>query len=175
MKAANISYEKNVLRNGYPLDLKQWQIDLISAADKNRFIKGSSFDANWLATRSDVFTWTKNIIGDSWQHEGIDLYFKNINIPETISVDAESFSGTFSFCVSGQESLADKGIDIYPGMILGEGLIIVNSDLSPILQLKWGECFHLSFTQKIPTTFGFKIDSENRVDEINERNNSYLN
>jgi hypothetical protein len=39
-------------------------------------------------------------------HEGIDLSFKNVLRPETLSINQITYNGTFDFCVSGEKSLA---------------------------------------------------------------------
>lgn len=174
MKAAKISYPKNVSREGYSQKLLQWQVDLVDAAEKNSVIlSGENFGANELAYRWDVFKWAKNIISDNWIHEGIDLSFKNVVIPLTLSVYATSYNGTFDFCVSGEKSLHDLGIEVAEKMISWEGLII-NNNLGPILDLRQWGCFTIEFTQKIPGTLAFKIDLSNAVEEVNESNNFYL-
>ena len=64
-----------------------------------------------------MFKWAKNIISDNWVHEGIDLFFKNVVTPLTLSNYATSYNGTFDFCVSGEKSLHDLGIDVAEKMI----------------------------------------------------------
>lgn len=175
MKAANVSYPKNVSRDGYSTKLLQWQVDVVNAAESSSIISsGQDFGANELAYRWDVFKWTKNTISDVWIHEGIDLYFKNTVKPLTLSINATGYNGAFDFCVSGEKSLHDLGIGFEDTMVSWEGLTI-NNDLSPIFDLRQWSCFTLEFTQKIPGTLAFKIDFWNRVDEINELNNFYLN
>lgn len=175
MQAAKVSYAKNISRSGYSEKLSQWQIDVIEGAEERLVISsGYNFGANELAQREDVFTWIKNIISDEWTHEGIDLYFKNVLRPETLSINQITYNGTFDFCVSGEKSLRDLGIRLDEVIISWEG-IVINNDLSSVVNLKKWSCSSVFFTQNASSTLAFKIDFWNRVDETNESNNFYLN